>query len=88
MVEKLVYGCVRFVACVSVLAAVLMVCTPGVQAFEGVQGRTGIFTPSVELIYEHTDNLYLVPRGFEESANIFVVRPHFKVEVAPDAPAT
>ena len=49
-------------------------------AFEGIQGQHAIFYPSLELIYEHDDNWFRDARQ-EESANIFVARPTFRLEI-------
>jgi len=52
-------------------------------ALEGIQGKYAIFYPSIELIYYHTDNLYLMPDN-EEDSNQFLARPTFWVEVPTD----
>ena len=50
------------------------------SGFDGIQGQHAIFYPSVELIYEHDDNWFRQPHD-ETSANIFVARPRFRLEV-------
>jgi len=52
-------------------------------ALEGIQGKYAIFYPSIELIFYHTDNLYLTPMD-EESSNEFLARPQFWVEIPMD----
>jgi hypothetical protein len=52
-------------------------------ALEGIQGRYTIFYPSIELLYYHTDNLYLQPDN-EVDSNQFVVRPTLWFEVPTD----
>lgn len=52
-------------------------------ALEGIQGKYAIFYPSIELIYYHTDNLYLTPDN-EEDSNQFLARPSFWVEIPTD----
>jgi hypothetical protein len=52
-------------------------------ALEGIQGQYGIFYPSVELVFYHTDNLFLTPDG-ETDSNEFIVRPQFWFEIPTD----
>lgn len=52
-------------------------------AFEGIQGQYAIFYPSVELLYYHTDNLFLTPAN-GKSADTFIVKPKFRLEVPTD----
>jgi hypothetical protein len=50
------------------------------HALEGIQGRRAIFTPSLELVYQHDDNFFLTPKD-EVSADSFIAHAHFVVEV-------
>lgn len=50
------------------------------HALEGIQGRHAIFTPSLELVYQHDDNFFLAPRD-EVSADSVIAHAHFVVEV-------
>lgn len=52
-------------------------------AFEGIQGQYAIFYPSIELLYYHTDNLFLTPNN-EVDANTFLARPKFRLEIPTD----
>lgn len=67
-------------ACVGIFA--FLAAAPGF-ALEGLQGRYGIFYPSVELIVYHTDNLFLTPDN-EIDSNEFIVRPQFWFEIPTD----
>jgi hypothetical protein len=53
---------------------------PPAHALEGIQGRTAIFYPSLELVYQHDDNFYLAPTD-EVSAESFIAHAHFALEV-------
>jgi len=52
-------------------------------AYEGIQGQYAIFYPAVELLYYHTDNLFLTPSN-ETSADTFLVRVPLKLEIPTD----
>lgn len=49
-------------------------------ALEGIQGKYAIFYPSIDLQYEHTDNLFYTSQN-ETAANTFLARPIFKLEI-------
>lgn len=57
-----------------------LVSAPSARALEGIQGRHAIFYPSLELVYQHDDNFFLL-RDNEVSADTFIIHPHFVVEV-------
>jgi hypothetical protein len=52
-------------------------------AYEGVQGKYAIFYPAVELLYFHTDNLYLTPDD-TTSSDSFIARVPLRLEVPTD----
>lgn len=67
------------VVAASVAALGALASTPA-SALEGIQGRTAIFYPSLELVYQHDDNFYLAPTD-EVSADSFIAHAHFVLEV-------
>lgn len=62
------------------IAAMGLLASPSAQALEGIQGRHAIFYPSLELIYQHDDNFFLTEDN-ESSADMFMARAHFVLEV-------
>lgn len=67
-----------------ILGTLALAFMPGsVSGYEGIQGEYAIFYPTVELVYYHTDNLFLQPDN-EVDANTFIVRPKFLLEVPTD----
>lgn len=70
----------RGAALVAAAAATFVALVPPAHALEGVQGRHAIFYPSLELVYQHDDNFYLLPDE-ERSADTFIAHAHFAVEV-------
>jgi hypothetical protein len=53
---------------------------PSAHALEGIQGRTAIFIPSLELVYQHDDNFFLTKNN-TVSAESFIAHAHFALEV-------
>jgi len=61
-------------------ASLGMLAASPAHALEGIQGRHAIFTPSLELVYQHDDNFFLAPKD-EVSADSIIAHAHFVVEV-------
>lgn len=64
----------------ALVAAVGALASSPASALEGIQGRSAIFYPSLELVYQHDDNFYLTPTD-EVSAESFIAHAHFVLEV-------